>query len=99
MPVNYGYGARDIIHTLRQGKSVTPQMLPENANRGDVDRLWLEWKSLLRQIAMGEDMEWDRWRELQKIARKELDLHDEETNLNFPPLTALQQRPMEHRLG
>ena len=99
MPVNYGYGARDIIHTLRQGKSVTPQMLPENANRGDVDRLWLEWKSLLRQIAMGEDLEWDRWRELQKIARKELDLHDEETNLNFPPLTALQQRPMEHRLG
>ncbi|MES2310365.1 MAG: DEAD/DEAH box helicase [Verrucomicrobiota bacterium] len=98
MPINYGYGARDIIHTLRQGRSVTPQMLPENANRGDVDRLWLEWKSLLRQIAMGEELQWERWQEIQKIARKELDLHDEVTNLNFPPLTALQQRPMEHRL-
>lgn len=96
--VNYGFGARDVIHTKRQGRSVTPQMLPENANRGDVDRLWIEWKSLLRQIVMARPLEWDRWTELQALAKKELNEHDEEISFDFPPLTALQQKPMQHRL-
>lgn len=99
VPINYGYGARDVIHTKRQGKSVTPQMLPENANRGDVDRLWIEWKSLLRQIALAKPLEWDRWQELQAFARKELKEQDDEVNFDFPPLTVSQQKPMQHRLG
>ena len=51
MPVNYGAGGAEIVRALRAKKYVPMQGLEEHVHRGDVDRLLIEWKSLLRQVA------------------------------------------------
>ena len=32
--------------------------------QGDIDRVIIEWRSTLRQIAHAPDVDWQRWREL-----------------------------------
>jgi superfamily II DNA/RNA helicase len=98
IPINYGTGGEIIVRLLRTKEFVPGNMLGEYANRGDVDRLWIEWTSLLRQIAGGESMEWPRWRELQALCRRELEMHGEDVLPDVPPLTAEQQKTVSHRL-
>jgi hypothetical protein len=69
-------------------------------HRGDVDRLVIEWKSLLRQVAGAPaDEAWPRWVEFQRLCRAELVQYEKAGLPNLPVLTAEQEKPISHRLG
>ena len=98
VPVNYGSGGAEIVRLLRTKKYVPMEGLPEHIDRGDIDRLIIEWKSLLRQVAGGPgDPAWPRWAQFQALCREESSQF-ERTNLpTLPVITAEQQKPLSHR--
>ena len=65
---------------------------------GDIDRVIIEWRSLLRQITHAPDLEWPRWRALQKMAKAILNETQSPTITDLPPLEYHQTRRVEHRL-
>jgi hypothetical protein len=74
--------------------------LEEHVHRGDVDRLLIEWKSLLRQVA-GADANpaWARWTEFQQLCRAELVQYERDSLPGLPVIPAEQQKPISHRLS
>jgi hypothetical protein len=100
VPVNYGAGGAEIVRALRTKKYVPMQGLEEQVHRGDIDRLLIEWKSLLRQVAGAKaDNTWPRWTEFQELCRVELTQHEKTSLPHLPVITAEQQKPLSHRLG
>ena len=65
---------------------------------GDIDRVIIEWRSLLRQIAHAPDLEWPRWRALQAMAKTILNETESPTLTELPPLEYHQTRRVDHRL-
>ncbi|HUB66366.1 MAG TPA: DEAD/DEAH box helicase [Candidatus Methylacidiphilales bacterium] len=99
MPVNYGAGGAEIVRSLRSKKFVPMQGLEERVHRGDIDRLLIEWKSLLRQIAgAGAELSWPRWTEFQELCRTELAGYARDTLPGLPVIPAEQQKPISHLL-
>jgi superfamily II DNA/RNA helicase len=100
VPVNYGTGGAEIVRALRTKKYVPMQDMDEQVRRGDVDRLLIEWKSLLRQVAGAQaDTSWPRWSEFQEVCRIELAQYEKTSLPQLPVMTADQQKPMSHRLA
>lgn len=97
VPVNYGSGGAEIIRTLRAKQWVSVEDLGEHARRGDVDRLWIEWRSLLRQVALADEIDWPRWMEFREMCRMETETHSRDRLPDLPPLTAEQLKPVNHR--
>jgi len=58
VPVNYGYGAAEIVRGLVNEGVRAREALDEAeaAGRGDLDRLMTEWRSLLKQLAAAEEL-------------------------------------------
>ena len=61
--------AAQIRRGRRAGRGRRPQRPVEQARlghgtagAGDIDRIIIEWRSLLRQIAHAPDLDWPRWR-------------------------------------
>jgi hypothetical protein len=52
----------------------------------------MEWRSLLRHIVGAPDLEWERWRSLQKAAAHFIGNTSSPAAVEFPPLLASQQR-------
>src|SRR6201996_1311202 len=99
MPVNYGAGGAEIVRTLRQKNFVPMQNLDEHVHRGDIDRLLIEWKSLLRQIAGATfDASWPRWTEFQALCRSEVAQYERTSLPGLPVITAEQMKPVNHRI-
>jgi hypothetical protein len=98
MPSDYGEGAAEVLllYEAQQGDlSPGEGLLP-----GDVERISLEWLSLLRHITLAPDHDWDRWRELQAEAQKLLFSREAKQGLmEVPELTHLQKQKIEHRLN
>jgi hypothetical protein len=65
---------------------------------GDIDRIIIEWRSLLRRIVHSPDLDWERWRDLQKLAKGVLNETDSPTIMDLPPLEFHQTRRVDHRL-
>ena len=100
IPVNYGSGGSDIVRLLRAKKFVPMDGLEEHVHRGDIDRLLIEWRSLLRQVASAaEDASWPRWKEFQELCRRELLQYERSRLPALPTITAEQQKPISHRLS
>ncbi len=100
MPVNYGTGGAEIVRSLRVKNYVPMQGLQEHVHRGDVDRLLIEWKSLLRQIAKADaDAAWPRWTEFQALCRAENAQYERDSLPGLPVVPADQQKPVSHRLA
>jgi DEAD/DEAH box helicase len=100
MPVNYGTGGAEIVRSLRVKKYVPMQGMEEHVHRGDVDRLLIEWKSLLRQIAKATvDASWPRWTEFQEMCRTEYAQYERNSLPGLPVISAEQQKPVNHRLS
>ncbi len=69
-------------------------------HRGDIDRLLIEWKSLLRQIAVATvDASWPRWTEFQALCRNEYAQYERTSLPGLPIVTAEQMKPVNHRLS
>jgi superfamily II DNA/RNA helicase len=98
VPINYGTGGAEIIQARRQGLHIKPELLGENATQGDVDRLWIEWKSLLRQVTGAPAWDIPRWQEFQSLCRTTLDSVTEAISYELPPLSESQRRLVSHRL-
>jgi hypothetical protein len=99
MPVNYGAGGAEIVRSLRTKKFVPMDNLQEHVHRGDVDRLLIEWKSLLRQIATATvDASWPRWTEFQSLCRAEFAQYERTSLPGLPVIPAEQQKPISHRV-
>jgi hypothetical protein len=99
VPVNYGSGGSDIVRLLREKKYVPMEGLPEYVDRGDVDRLLIEWKSLLRQVALAEaEPSWPRWTEFQAVCRAEIAQYERTSLPGLPVIPAEQQKPISHRI-
>jgi hypothetical protein len=100
MPVNYGSGGSNIVRLLREKKYVPMEGLSEQVHRGDIDRLLIEWKSLLRQVASANtDLSWLRWTEFQNLCRAEIAQYERTSLPGLPVITAEQQKPISHRLA
>lgn len=99
VPVNYGTGGGDIIRTMRAKGFVSLDKLEEHVHRGDVDRLLIEWKSLLRQVASTvEETGWERWKTFQEMCRAELGQYERDRLPSLPELSAEQLKPVTHRV-
>ena len=65
---------------------------------GDIDRVIIEWRSLLRQITHARELDWPRWHALQALAKTILNETESPTLTTLPPLEYHQTRRVEHQL-
>jgi hypothetical protein len=98
LPPKYGVGAEVVVASVHRNPQAKHTWVSERLGPGDVDRIIIEWRSLLRQIAHARELEWPRWRALQAQARSLLEETHSPTLTDLPPLEYHQTRRMEHRL-
>ncbi|HXP60774.1 MAG TPA: DEAD/DEAH box helicase [Dongiaceae bacterium] len=98
VPPKYGAGAEHVVACLHKDPSTKHAWVTDLLGPGDIDRVIIEWRSLLRQIAHAPDLDWPRWRALQALARTILDETQSPTLTELPPLEHHQTRRVEHRL-
>ena len=97
-PPKYGSGAEQVVNSVHQNPLNKHQWVTDLVGTGDIDRIIIEWRSLLRQIAHAPELEWTRWQELQKLARGMLNETESPTLTNLPPLEYHQTKRVDHRL-
>jgi hypothetical protein len=98
LPPKYGAGAEQIVASVHKNPLNKHAWIKDLLGVGDIDRIIIEWRSLLRRIVHSPDLEWDRWRELQKLAKAVLNETESPTLLELPPLEYHQTRRVDHRL-
>lgn len=59
---------------------------------GDIERALIEWRSVLRHIALAPGCDWERWRELQRAAARHIESNAPVRLPDLPALTAAQRR-------
>ena len=92
VPLQYGSGASEVIRELVSNPSARYRMTNESLRHGDIERALMEWRSLLRHIVGAPTLDWNRWRELQRIAAHFIGSTTSPAAVDFPPLLASQQR-------
>ena len=98
VPPKYGAGAEHVVASVHKDPSSKHAWVTELLGPGDIDRVIIEWRSLLRQIAHAPDLDWPRWRALQALARTILNETQSPTLTRLPPLEHHQTRRADHRL-
>jgi len=91
VPVQYGSGASEVIRELVTNPSARYRLTNESLRHGDIERALMEWRSLLRHIVGAPDLEWERWRALQKLAAHFVGNTSSPAAVEFPPLLASQR--------
>jgi len=92
VPVEYGAGAAEVIREIIGHGTALAKLQTETLRAGDIERALIEWRSVLRHIAMAPDFDWDRWRELRRAATSLVTSNAESRLPALPPLTAAQRR-------
>jgi superfamily II DNA/RNA helicase len=98
VPPRYGSGAEQIVASVHKNPLNKTAWITEFLGAGDIDRVIIEWRSMLRQIAHAPTLEWARWTALQAMAKGILNETESPTQTNLPPLDYLQTKRVEHRL-
>jgi hypothetical protein len=98
LPPKYGAGAEQIVASVHKNPLDKLAWITDLLGAGDIDRIIIEWRSLLRRIIHSPDLEWDRWRELQKLAKAVLNETESPTLMELPPLEYHQTKRVDHRL-
>ena len=98
LPPKYGAGAEQIVASVHANPLNKQAWLTDLLGAGDIDRVIIEWRSLLRRIAHAPDIEWPRWLALKQIARGILNETESPTLIDLPPLEYHQTRRLDHRL-
>ena len=98
VPTGYGWGAAEVVHSIHQNPLNKSRWVAESLGTGDIDRVIIEWRSLLRRIAHSPTLDWPRWTGLQTLARTILNETESPTETNLPPLDYQQTRRLEHQL-
>jgi hypothetical protein len=98
VPPKYGSGAEQIVASVHKNPLNKHGWITDLLGAGDIDRIIIEWRSLLRRIAHAPELDWTRWRELQAMARTLLNETESPTLIDLPPLDFHQTRRIDHRL-
>jgi hypothetical protein len=98
LPTKYGAGAEVVLASVHKNPVAKAAWVTDLLGAGDIDRMLIEWRSTLRQIAHAPDLDWPRWRELQERARALLADTESPTLTDLPPLDYRQTKRVEHRL-
>ena len=97
-PPKYGAGAGAVVAGVHRNPSSKHAWVTDLLGAGDVDRIIIEWRSLLRRIAHAPELDWARWKKLQELARAILRETESPTLTELPPLEYHQTRRIDHRL-
>ena len=98
VPPRYGSGAEQIVAGVHKNPSSKGGWVTELLGTGDIDRVIIEWRSLLRQISKAPPLDWARWTALQAMAKGILNETESPTLTELPPLDYAQTKRIEHRL-
>ncbi len=98
LPPRYGAGANDVVQLAHKHPERRHRVATETLGEGDVDRLIIEWRSTLRQIAHAPALDWGRWTAFQAMAKGILHETESPTQTALPPLPYPQTRRVDHRL-
>src|SRR5207249_10134232 len=98
VPQKYGSGAEQIVASIHKNPLSKQAWVTELLGAGDIDRVIIEWRSLLRQIAHAPALDWDRWQQLQALAKAILRETESPTITDLPTLSYEQTKRMEHQL-
>lgn len=98
MPPKYGAGAEQIVAAVHKNPLSKQGWITDLVGVGDIDRVIIEWRSLLRQIAHAPELDWVRWRALQALAKTFLNETESPTLTDLPPLEYHQTKRVDHRL-
>jgi len=98
LPPKYGTGAETVVRRIHEDPASKVRFVSEFLGAGDIDRMIIEWRSLLRQIAHAAPLEWPRWTELQAMAKAMLHEVHSPTETSLPPLEYHQTKRIDHQL-
>ncbi|HEY5914019.1 MAG TPA: DEAD/DEAH box helicase [Verrucomicrobiae bacterium] len=98
VPPKYGAGAEQVVASVHKNPLNKHLWVTDLLGAGDIDRVIIEWRSLLRQTAHAPDLDWPRWRALQAMAKGILDETESPTMTDLPALEYHQTRRVDHRL-
>jgi hypothetical protein len=97
-PLRYGAGAEQIVTAIHADSQSKHKWVTDLLGPGDIDRVVIEWRSRLRQVAHARHLEWPRWREFQSLAKTMLNETVSPTITDLPALEYHQTKRLEHRL-
>ncbi len=97
-PPKYGSGAEHVVAGVHKNPLSKHAWVTELLGAGDIDRIIIEWRSMLRQIAHAPDLEWTRWQDLKRTAKSILQETESPTVTDLPPLEYHQTKRVDHRL-
>ena len=98
VPPRYGSGAEKIVANIHKNPLSKSTWVTQFLGAGDIDRIIIEWRSLLRQIGKAPSLDWARWTALQAMAKGILNETESPTVTDLPPLDYTQTKRIEHRL-
>ena len=98
LPGKYGAGAESVVQAVHKNPMNKHRFVTEFLGDGDIDRVIIEWRSLLRQIVHSPELEWDRWTALQRLAKTTLNETESPTLTELPRLEVGQTRRVDHQL-
>jgi hypothetical protein len=98
LPLKYGTGAETVVRRIHEEPACKVRFVTEFLGAGDIDRMIIEWRSLLRQIAHAAPLEWARWTGLQAMSKTLLHEVHSPTETTLPPLDYVQTKRIDHRL-
>jgi superfamily II DNA/RNA helicase len=98
VPPKYGSGAETVVRSVHRNPASKLRFANEVLGTGDVDRIIIEWRSLLRQLAHAPALDWPRWTALQTLAHHLLQETDSPTLSELPSLEYNQTRRIDHTL-
>lgn len=98
LPPKYGAGAETVVRTVHKNPLAKHTFITDLTGPGDIDRIIIEWRSLLRQISHAPALEWPRWLALQAMAKAFLHETQSPTLTELPRLEFNQTKRIDHRL-
>ena len=98
LPLKYGAGAEQVVAAVHENPAAKNQWVTDLLGAGDIDRVIIEWRSLLRRIKHSPDLDCARWRELRVMASEILNETESPTLTDLPPLSFQQTKRIDHRL-
>ncbi|MEY4386672.1 MAG: hypothetical protein RLY20_1955 [Verrucomicrobiota bacterium] len=98
LPPKYGFGAEAVVHAVHKNPLNKHNFITDLTGAGDIDRVIIEWRSLLRQISHAPALDWPRWLALQAMAKAFLHETQSPTLTDLPRLEFNQTKRVDHRL-
>jgi hypothetical protein len=98
VPPKYGAGAEQVVASVHKNPLNKHGWVTDLLGAGDIDRIIIEWRSLLRQMSHAAELDWPRWRAFQAMARAILRETESPTVTDLPPLEYHQTKRVDHRL-